>query len=109
MTMMILLKALTEEIKNLKAQKLDLALELTSNNLLNIDDGLVCTELLLTDDEIINEFTMNDDGEDDDHCSGDNNEDDEVQVINPTKTSVNGAIDTFMTCTMFDDEHRREI
>ena len=52
MTMMILLKALTEEIKNLKAQKLDLALELTSNNSLNIDDGLVCTELLLTDNEI---------------------------------------------------------
>ena len=52
MMMMILLKALTEEIKNLKAQKLDLALELTSNNLLNIDDGLVCTELLLTDNEI---------------------------------------------------------
>ena len=109
MTMMILLKALTEEIKNLKTQKLDLALQLTSNNLLNIDDGLVCTELLLTDDEIINEFTMNDDGDDDDHCSGDNNEDDEVQVINPTKTSVNGAIDTSMTCTMFDDEHGSEI
>ena len=52
---------------------------------------------------------MNDDGDDDDHCSGDNNEDDEVQVINPTKTSVNGAIDTSMTCTMFDDEHGSEI
>ena len=32
---------------------------------------------------------MNDDGDDDDDCGGNNNEDDEVQVIEPTKTSVN--------------------
>ena len=38
---------------------------------------------------------MNDDGDDDDDCSGDSNE----EVIKPTKTSVNGAIDTLMTQT----------
>ena len=31
-------KALTEEIKSLRAHKLDLPLEFSSNNLLNIDD-----------------------------------------------------------------------
>ena len=45
-------KALTEEIESLRAQKLDLAPEFTSNNLLNIYNGLVCTESLLTDDDI---------------------------------------------------------
>ena len=102
-------KVLTEEIKSLRAQKQDLAPEITSNNLLNIDDGLVCTESLLTDDEIINEFTMNDDGDNNDDGSGDNNGDDEVQVIKPTKTSVNGAIDTLMIYSMFEDEHRDKI
>ena len=86
-------KAPTKEIKNLSAQKSDLTLEFSSNNLLNIEEGLVCTELLLTDDETIDEFTMNDDGDDNDGCSGYNNKDDEVQVINPTKTSAIGAID----------------
>ena len=71
-----LFKALTKEIKTLRARKPDLALGFTWNNLLNIDDGLVCTESPLTDDEIIEEFTMNVDGNDDDDCSGDNNEDD---------------------------------
>ena len=84
-------KALTKEIKNLSAQKSDLTLEFSSNNLLNIEDGLVCTESLLTDDETIDEF--NDDGDDNDGCSGDNNKDDEVQVIKPTKTSAIRAID----------------
>ena len=69
-------KALTEEIKTLRARKPDLAPGFTSYNLLNIDDGSACTESLLTDDEIIEEFTMNVDGDDDDDCSGDNNEDD---------------------------------
>ena len=46
-------KALTEEIESLRARKLDLAPEFTSNNLLNVDDGLVCIESLLTDDDII--------------------------------------------------------
>ena len=50
-------KALTEEIESLRARKLDLASEFTSNNLLNVDDGLVCTEFLLTDDYIIKQFT----------------------------------------------------
>ena len=45
---------------------------------------------------------MNDDVDDDDDCSGNNNEDDEVQVIKPSKTSVNAAIDTRMTYTMLD-------
>ena len=67
-------KALIEEIKSLRARKPDLAPEFTSNNLLKCDHGLVCTESLLTDDEIIDENTMNDDGDDDDDCSGDNNE-----------------------------------
>ena len=48
-------KALTEELESLRARKLDLAMpEFTSNNLLNIDDGLVCTESLLTDDDDFN-------------------------------------------------------
>ena len=93
----------------MRAQKPDLALEFTSNNLLNIDDGLVCIKSLLTDDEIIDEFTMNDDGDDEVDCSGDSNEDDEVQVIKPTKISINGAIDTLMKYTMFDDEYRDKI
>ena len=37
---------------------------------------------------------MNDSGDDDDNCSDYNNEDDEVQVITPTKVSVNGVKDT---------------
>ena len=37
----------------------------TTYNLLNVVDGLVCTESLLTDDKIINEFTVNDDGDND--------------------------------------------
>ena len=41
----------------MSAQKLDLAPEFTSNNSLNIDHGLVCTESLLTDDRMIYEFT----------------------------------------------------
>lgn len=64
----------------MSAQKLDLAPEFTSNNSLNIDHGLVCTESLLTDDEIIDEFTMNDDGDNYGNCGSGNNEDDEVQV-----------------------------
>ena len=52
---------------------------------------------------------MNDDGDDDENCSGNNNEDDKVQVIKPTKTSVNGAMYTLMIYTMFDDEHGDEI
>ena len=97
-------KALTEEIKSFTAQKPHLAPAFTSNNILNIDDGLVCIESLLTVDQIIDEFTMNDDGDDGDDCGGDSNEDDEVQVIKPTKTSVKGAIDTLMTYTMFEGE-----
>ena len=93
-------KALTEEIKSFTAQKSHLAPAFTSNNILNIDDGLVCIESLLTVDQIIDEFTMNDDGDDNDDCSGDSNE----EVIKPTKTSVNGAIDTLMTYTMFEGE-----
>ena len=77
------------------AQKPDLAPEFTSNSLLNIDDCSICTESLLTDDEIIDGFTMNDDGDDDDGCSGDNNEDDGLRLIKPTKTSVNGAVDRY--------------
>ena len=102
-------KTLAEEIKSLRVLKPDVAPEFTSNNLLNIDDGLICIESLLTDDEIIDEFTMNDDGDDDDNCSDDNNEDNEIQVIKPMKTSVNGAIDTLMTYTMFDYEHGNKI
>ena len=45
-------EALTEEIQSLRARKLDLMPEFTSNNLLNIDNGLVCTESLLADDDI---------------------------------------------------------
>ena len=108
MTMMILSKHLQRKSK-LRAQKSDLAPEFTSNNVLNTENGLACTESLLTDDEVIDEFTMNDDGDDDDDCSGDNNKDDEVQVIKPTKTSVNGALDTLMTYTMFDGKHGDEI
>ena len=99
-------KALTEEIESLRARKLDLALEFTSNNLLNVDDGLVCTESLLTDDDIIEQFTRNDD---DDECGSDDDKDDEVQVMKPTKTSLHSAIDTLMTYTMFDDELGDEI
>ena len=78
-------KALTEEIESLRARKLDLASEFTSNNLSNVDDGLVCTESLLTDDDIIEQFTRNDD---DDECGSDDDKDDEVQVMKPTKTSL---------------------
>ena len=94
-------KTLTEEIKSLLARKPDLAPEFTSNNLLNVDDGLVCTESFLTDDDIIKQFTRNDD---DDDCGNDNDKDDEVQVMKPTKTSLHSAIDTLMTYTMFDNE-----
>ena len=52
---------------------------------------------------------MNDDGDDDRNCSDDNNEDDEMQVIKPTKTSVNGARDALITYNMFDNEHGDEI
>ena len=52
---------------------------------------------------------MNDDGNDNDDYSGDNNKNDEVQVIKPTKTSVNGAIDTPMIYTMFHNKHRDKI
>ena len=74
--------------QSLRAQKLDLAPEFCSNNPLNIDDDDD------DDDEIIDEIRINDDSKDDENCSGDNNEFDEVQVIKPMKTSVNGAIDT---------------
>ena len=60
----------------------------------------LAVNLLITDVEIIDEFTVNDDGDIDDDCSGDNNEDDEVQVIKPMKISVNGAVDTLMTYTI---------
>ena len=70
-------KALAEKIKSSRTQKADPAQEFTSNNLLKIDNGLVCTESLLTDDKKIEKCTISDDGDDDD-CSGDNNEDDEV-------------------------------
>ena len=82
-------KTLKEDIKSFRVQKPVLAPEFASNNFLNIDNSLVCPESLLTDYEIIDEFTMNDGGDDDDDCGGNNNEDDEVQVIEPTKTSVN--------------------
>ena len=76
---------------------------------MKIDDDLVCTESILTDDEIINKFTMIDDGVDDDGCSSDNNEDDEKQVIKLTKVSVDGALDTLMTYTICNDKHADEI
>ena len=98
-------KALTEEIESLRARKLDLAPEFKSNNLLNVDDGLVCIESLLTDDDIIEQFTRNDD---DNECGSDYDKDDEVQVMKPTKT-LHSAIDTLMTYTMFDDELGDEI
>ena len=100
-----LFKALTEEIESLWARKLDLAPEFNSNNLLNVDDGLVCTESLLTDDDIIKQFTRHDD---DEECGSDNDKDDEVQVMKPTKTSLHSAIDTLMT-SLFDDELGHEI
>ena len=96
-------KALTEEIENLRARKLDLAPEFTPNNLFNVDDGLVCTESLLTDDDIIEQFTRNDD---DDECGSDDDKDDEVQVHHRI---VHSAIDTLMTYTMFDDALGDEI
>ena len=99
-------KALAEKIKSSRAQKADPAQEFTSNNLLKIDDGLVCTESLLTDDKKIQKFTITDDGDDDDDCSGDNNEDDEVQVIKHRKTSVNGATHALLTYTLFDNKQR---
>ena len=77
----------------------------TSNNLLNINKSSVCTESFLTDDKIIDKFTMNEDGD----WSGDNNKDDEVQMIKLMKTSISGSIDTLRTCTMFDDEHEDDI
>ena len=95
-------------MESLWARKLDLAPEFTSNNLLNVDDGLVCTESLLTDDNIIKQFTRNDD-DDDDECGSDDDKDDEVNVMKPTKTSLHSAIDTLMTYTMFDDEPGDEI
>ena len=95
-----LFKALIEEIESLQAQKLHLVPEFTSNNLLNVDNGLVCTESLLTDD-INEQFTRNDD---DDECGNDDDKDDKVQVMKPTKTSLHSAIETLMTYTMFDDE-----
>ena len=99
-------KALTEEIECLRALKLDLAPEFNSNNLLNVDYGLVCTESLLTDDDIIEQFTRNDD---DDECGSDDDKDDEVLVMKPTKTSLHSAIDTLMTYSMFDDKLGDEI
>ena len=68
-----------------------------SNNSLNIDNALVCTESLLTHDQIIDKITINDDSNNDDNFSGDNNEDDKVHVMKPMKTSLNGAIDTLLT------------
>ena len=97
-------KALAEEIESLRARKLDLAPEFTSNNLLNVDDGLVCIESLLTNDDIIEQFTRNDD---DDECGSDDDKDDEVQVMKPTKTSLHSAINRLMT--MFNDELGDEI
>ena len=40
---------------------------------------------------------------------GDNNEEYKVQVIEPTKPSVNDPIDTLMACALFDDEYGNEI
>ena len=99
-------KSLTEEIESLRARKLDLALEFTSNNLLNVDDGLVCIESLLTDNDIIEQFTRNGDG---DEYGSDDDKDDKVQVMKATKTSLHSAIDTLMSYTMFDDELGDEI
>ena len=62
-------------LSSLRAQKLDLAPEFTSNNLLNVEDGLVCTESLLTDDDIVEQFTRSGD---DDKCGSDDDKDDEV-------------------------------
>ena len=90
----------------MQAEKLDQASEFTSNNLLNVDDGLVCTESLLTDDDIIKKFTRNDD---DNESGSDHDKDDEVQVMKPTKTSLHSATDTLMTYTMFDNELRDKI
>ena len=73
--------------------------------MLNVDDGLACTKSLLTDDDIIEQFTKNDD----DKCGSDDDKDDEVQVMKLTKTSLHSAIDTLMTYTMFDDELGDEI
>ena len=99
-------KALTKEIESLRARKLDLTLEFTSNNLLNVDDGLVFTESLLTDGNIIEPFTRNDD---DDECGSEDDKDNKVQVMKPTKTSLHSVIDTLMTYTMFDDKLGDEI
>ena len=55
----------------MRALKPNLAPEFTSNNLPNIDDGLVSTDSILSDDQITDEFIMNDDGNDDEDCSGD--------------------------------------
>ena len=85
----------------MQAQKLDLVPEFISNNLLNVDNGLVCTESLLTDD-IIEQFTRNDD--DDNECGNDDDKDDKVQVMKPTKTSLHSAIETLLTYTMLDNE-----
>ena len=60
----------------MRARKLDLAPEFTSNNLLNVDDGFVCAESLLTDDDIIKQFTRN---YDDDECGIDDDKDDECR------------------------------
>ena len=89
----------------MRAHKLDLPLEFSSNNLLNIDDGLVGTKFFLNGDEIINKFKINDDGHNDDECSSDNNEDDEVQVIKTMKTSKNDAIGTLKTYIVFGNKH----
>ena len=91
MTMMILSRHLQRKSKVWELENLDLVPEFTSNNLLNVDDGLVCTVSLLTDNDIIEQFTRNDD---DDECGSDNDEDGEMQVMKPTKTSLHSAIDT---------------
>ena len=67
----------------------------------SIDNGLVYIESLKTDDEIIDDVTMNGDADDDDGCSGDSNE--ANQNISECR------VDTLMTCTMFEYEQGDEI
>ena len=102
-----LFNALTEEIEGLKAQKPDLSPGFTYDNLMNGDDGLVCKECDLTDEDIIEEFAYNDD--DSERNDGSDEEDDDVQVLKPTKTSVYDAIDTLLTYAMFAEDHGDEI
>ena len=90
-------KALIEEIESLRARKLDRPPVFTANKLLDVDNGLVCTESLLTDDDIIEQFTRNDDH---DECGSDDDKDDEMEVLKPTKTSLHSHTHN----TMFDDE-----